>query len=295
MLNGFGMNLFGWQPDFINDAVQHAARRAATRSARSIRSPARSRELVCELTGFDRAGLCNTGSEAVMAAMRIARTVTGRSTVVMFTGSYHGTFDEVLVRAGRKPSCARPGGAGHHAGHVGRTCRVLDYGTPESLEFIRAHADELAAVLVEPVQSRRPDFQPREFLQRAARDHREVRHLPDLRRGHHRLPRAPGRRAGAVRHRAPTSPRYGKVIGGGFPVGVIAGKRAVHGRARRRRLAVRRRLGADRRRHLLRRHLRAPSARARGRARPSLEHLKAAGPGAAGAAQRCAPRRWPTS
>ena len=42
---------------------------------------------------------------------------------------------------------------------------MLDYGTPESLEIIREHADELAAVLVEPVQSRRPDFQPREFLQ----------------------------------------------------------------------------------------------------------------------------------
>ena len=47
-------------------------------------------QLVRELTGFDRAGLCNTGSEAVMAAVRIARTVTGRNTVVVFAGSYHG-------------------------------------------------------------------------------------------------------------------------------------------------------------------------------------------------------------
>src|SRR5205807_8193750 len=41
---------------------------------------------------------------------------------------------------------------------------VLDYGVPESLDWIRAHANELAAVLAEPVQSRHPDLQPREFL-----------------------------------------------------------------------------------------------------------------------------------
>src|SRR5690606_29049917 len=125
---------------------------------------------ICELSGFARAALCNTGSEAVMAAIRIARTVTGRSTVVLFTGSYHGTFDEVLVRAGRnaRGMSAAPGVMQGMFGDV----RVLDYGTPEALAFIRAHADDLAAVLVEPVQSRRPDFQPRDFL-------REVRAITE--------------------------------------------------------------------------------------------------------------------
>ena len=160
-LNGFGMNMFGWQPDFVQEAVrkqlddgyeigpQHPLAAEVT-------------ALICELTGCDRAGLCNTGSEAVMAALRIARTVTGRSTVVVFTGSYHGTFDEVLVRAGKggKGLSAAPGVMSGMFGDI----RVLDYGTPEALAFIRENADDLAAVLAEPVQSRRPDFQPREFL-----------------------------------------------------------------------------------------------------------------------------------
>ena len=124
---------------------------------------------------------------------------------MLFTGSYHGIFDEVLVRAGRK--------AQGHAGRARHACQgmfgdvlVLDYGTPEALEFIRANADDLAAVLVEPVQSRRPDFQPREFL-------REVRAITEksgtclifdeVITG---FRCAPGRRAGAVRH--PRRPRH---------------------------------------------------------------------------------------
>ena len=136
--------------------------------------------------------------------MRIARTVTGRNTIVLFTGSYHGIFDEVLVRAGRKRQ-GHAGRARHHAGMFGDVL-VLDYGTPEALEFIRANADDLAAVLVEPVQSRRPDFQPREFLRevRAITEKSDTCLIFDEVITGFRC--APGRRAGAVRH--PRRPRH---------------------------------------------------------------------------------------
>jgi len=101
---------------------------------------------------------------------------------------------------------------------------VLDYGTPESLQFIREHADDLAAVLVEPVQSRRPDFQPREFL----KDVREVtaKHgacliFDEVITGF----RSHLGGAQAVFGIRADLACYGKVIGGGLPVGVIAGKR----------------------------------------------------------------------
>lgn len=221
-LNGFGMNLFGWTPDFINEAVkkqldlgyeigpQHPLAAEVTK-------------LLCELTGFDRAGLCNTGSEAVMAALRIARTVTGRSTVVLFTGSYHGTFDEVLVRAGRnaKGMSAAPGVMQGMFGDV----RVLDYGTPEALEFIRANAEDLAAVLVEPVQSRRPDFQPKEFLRevRAITEKSDTCLIFDEVITGFRSDLGGAQAVFGIRADLAT---YGKVLGGGLPVGVIAGKRA---------------------------------------------------------------------
>ena len=114
---------------------------------------------------------CNTGSEAVMAAMRVARTVTGRERVVVFDDDYHGQFDEVLVRAERRHGPARAaGGAGHPAESIANMI-VLPYGEPRSLDWIEANGRDIAAVLVEPVQSRHPELRPVEFLQRAARDH----------------------------------------------------------------------------------------------------------------------------
>jgi amino acid adenylation domain-containing protein len=221
VLNGFGMNLFGWSPQFVQEAVRRQIDSGYEIGPQHPLAGEVAR-LVCELTGFDRAGLCNTGSEAVMAALRIARTVTCRNTVVMFSGSYHGTFDEVLVRAGRnhRGIPAAPG----IMPDVFDDCRVLDYGTPEALAFIRENADDLAAVLVEPVQSRRPEFQPREFL-------RELRAITERSgtclifdevitgfRMH------PGGVQAMFDVRADLA-TYGKVIGGGMPIGVVAGKR----------------------------------------------------------------------
>ena len=220
-LNGFGMSLFGWQPDFVLDAV-NAQLAAGYDIGPQHPLAGEVAELVCAATGFDRAALCNTGSEAVMAAVRIARTVTGRDTIVLFSGSYHGTFDEVVVRAGRQQR-AIPGAPGIMRGMFGDV-RVLDYGTEAALAFIREHADELAAVLVEPVQSRRPDFQPVEFL-RALRETTKRSGtcliFDEVITG---FRSAPGGAQELFGVRADLA-TYGKVIGGGMPIGVVAGRR----------------------------------------------------------------------
>ena len=220
-LNGFGMNLFGWQPDFVLEAVRRQLDLGYEIGPQHPLAGEVAR-LVCELTGFDRAGLCNTGSEAVMGTIRIARTVTGRETLVIFSGSYHGIFDEVIVRGTRKLRSvpAAPGILRNTAEHV----LVLDYGTPETLAIIREHAHEIAAVLVEPVQSRRPDFQPREFLHELRALTREGGALlifDEVVTGFRAHPRGAQHVFGVDADLA----SYGKVVGGGFPIGVIAGKR----------------------------------------------------------------------
>ena len=220
-LNGFGMSLFGWQPDFVLDAVRRQLDLGYEIGPQHPLS-GEVAKLVCELTGHERAALCNTGSEAVLGALRIARTVTGRNTVALFTGSYHGIIDEVIVRGTKKLRAvpAAPGILRNTAEHV----MVLDYGTQESLQILRDHAHELAAVLIEPVQSRRADFQPVEFL-------REVRDITTASgtlcifdeivtgfRAH------PGGTQAMFGIKADIA-TYGKVVGGGYPIGVIAGKR----------------------------------------------------------------------
>src|SRR5262249_14491098 len=118
-----------------------------------------------ELTGAERVTFCNTGSEAVVAALRLARTVTGRSKIALFAGSYHGIDDEVLARAQNLNGAA--GAAPATLGipsHKLQDVLVLPYDRADSLTIRERRMPELAAVLVEPVQSSRPEVQPREFL-----------------------------------------------------------------------------------------------------------------------------------
>ena len=221
VLNGFGMNLFGWQPDFLRERLHERIEQGYEIGPQHVLAGEAAR-LFCQIAGTERAAFCNTGSEAVMGTMRIARTVTGRSTIAMFAGAYHGIFDEVIVRGTRslRSVPAAPGIMPEAA----RNILVLEYGTEESLRILRERAHELAAILVEPVQSRRPDFQPVDFL-------RELREITtasgsllifdEVVTGFRAHPRGV---QGVFGIQADLG-SYGKAVGGGFPIGVIAGKR----------------------------------------------------------------------
>ncbi len=221
-LNGFGSNFFGHSPDFIVKAIKDQLERGYELGPQHPLAGTVAQG-ICELTGHDRAALCNTGSEAVMGVMRIARTVTGRSLIAIMSGSYHGIFDEVIVR-GTKTLKSVPASPGILPEAV-KNVIVLDYGTPETLEILRSRAHELAAIMIEPVQSRRPDFQPREFIQalRGICDTGGCALIMDEVITGFRLARG-----GAQEHFGVKADlcSYGKVIGGGQPIGVMAGKRA---------------------------------------------------------------------
>jgi glutamate-1-semialdehyde aminotransferase/acyl carrier protein len=220
-LNGFGMSLFGWQPDFVLDAVREQLDKGYEIGPQHPVA-GEVAQLVCELTGHDRAALCNTGSEAVLGALRVARTITARSTVVLFTGSYHGIVDEVIVR-GTKSLRAVPAAPGILR-NTAENVLVLDYGTPEAMEIIKSRINEIAAVLVEPVQSRRLDFRPVEFLRelrQLTQDNGALLIFDEVVTGFRSNPGGVQAIFGIKADLA----TYGKVVGGGFPIGVIAGKR----------------------------------------------------------------------
>ncbi|SEB08984.1 type I polyketide synthase [Pedobacter hartonius] len=220
-LNGFGSNLLGYQHPALKTAVLDQVEKGYEIGPQHELAGEVSK-LICEFTGFDRAALCNTGSEAVLGAMRIARTVTGRSLIVAFSGSYHGINDEVIIR-GTKKLKSFPAAPGIMP-EVVQNMLILDYGTDESLQIIRERADELAAVLVEPVQSRRPEFQPVAFL-------KEIREITlksetvlifdEVITGF-RAHQGGTQAMFGVKADIGT---YGKVIGGGMPIGAIAGKK----------------------------------------------------------------------
>jgi len=220
-LNGFGSCIFGHQPEFITEALHSQIKQGYEIGPQHPLS-GEVCELLCEFTNHDRAALCNTGSEAVLGAMRIARATTGRSLIVAFSGAYHGINDEAIVRGSKKMKTF-PAAAGVQSEAV-QNMLILEYGTKESLDIIRDRAHELAAVLVEPVQSRRPEFQPVDFLKKV----REVTStagtlliFDEVITGFRMHPGG----AQALFDIKADIATYGKVIGGGMPIGAILGKK----------------------------------------------------------------------
>ena len=217
---GFGSNLLGHGHEITIKAITEQVHKDY---AIGPQSPLAGEvaQLFCELTGNERMAFSNTGSEAVLGCTRLARNATGRDLIVMFNGDYHGILDEVIARGSKKLK-SFPAATGIPATHVGNTL-ILDYGTEETLQIIRERMDEIAGILVEPVQSRMPEFQPGEFL-------RELRKMTA------KEPTAlifdeviTGLRVGfggAQEHFGVKADlaSYGKVVGGGMPIGVVAGK-----------------------------------------------------------------------
>lgn len=223
LLNGFGPIAFGHRPEFLTNAIKEQLDLGFEIGPQTPLA-GEVAELICELTGNERVTFCNTGSEAVMAAMRVARTVTGKKKVVIFAGAYHGTFDEVLIKRLGAAENLRSGAIAPGIPSENLTNMiVLDYDDPASLDLIEQHADEIAAVLVETVQSRHPALQPREFLQRlrALTEARDIALIFDEIvtgfRSH------PGGVQALFGIRADMA-TYGKVLGGGMPIGALAGK-----------------------------------------------------------------------
>lgn len=220
---GFGVYLLGHNPPFVQAALQEELRRG-TPIGPMTELAGKAATLVHELTGVERVAFFNTGTEAVMAAVRIARTVTGRRKIALFSSSYHGHFDGLLAVKDYDGPQGRavPMSPGTPSEMV-QDVYVLDYGTEEALQFIEAHGRELAAVLVEPVQSRRPDLQPKAFLER-------VRELTTVSESAlifdemiigFRIHPGGGQAWFGIRADIVT---YGKIVGGGNPIGVVAGK-----------------------------------------------------------------------
>src|SRR6202166_4930421 len=219
---GFGASIFGHRPPFVVEAVKKQLDLGfEIGPIQPIAGEVA--ELVREFTGMQRVAFTNTGSEAVLAATRVARTVSGRDKIAVFAGAYHGIFDEVLFRpltvnGETRTAASAPGVPASAVSQV----IVLDYGNPQSLDILRARGSEIAAVLVEPVQSRRLDLQPREFLHELRKVTKETGSALVFDEVVTGFRVEPGGAQAYFGVRADLA-TYGKVIGGGISIGAVTG------------------------------------------------------------------------
>lgn len=183
-------------------------------------------KLVCQMTGVEMVRMVNSGTEAVMSALRLARGATGRSKIIKFAGCYHGHSDSMLVKAG---SGALTGGAPDSAGvpkEMAGDTLTADYNNlPSVRALLEANPEEVAAIIVEPVAANMGVVPPQPgFLQglRALCDEFGALLIFDEVITGFRL--APG---GAQQYFGVKADlvTYGKIIGGGMPVGAYGGSR----------------------------------------------------------------------
>lgn len=218
---GFGVTLLGHASDPVKQALRSFEASDLLLGPQSSTAGDVARG-IATLTGVDRVAFATSGTEAVMFAVRAARAKTGRDLIAVFAGSFHGTFDGVLVapRAGGRRGEATTLGRGTPPG-MAQDVVILPY-DETAIPILESYGEQLAAVLVEPVQSRRPGYQPVELLRRlrtltTAQGAALI--FDEIITGFRCHP------AGAAGYFGvhPDLVTYGKVVGGGMPIGVIAG------------------------------------------------------------------------
>ena len=169
---------------------------------------------------------CNTGTEATMYGIRVARAHTAKSGIAVFEGSYHGAHDAVLVQAEDGSPRDRPApvpmGLGIPGGTVGDVL-MLPYRHEAAFDLIRENRDRLAVVLIEPVQGANPTLDCGDFLRKLAATCREagVLLLFDEVVTGFRLAYGGAQEEFGV---TPDLAAYGKALGGGLPIGAVAGR-----------------------------------------------------------------------
>lgn len=218
---GFGSLILGYSPKIVMDAMRNELDRGMQLAPRH-RLVGEVAKLVCDLTGFERACFTVTGTEAVMTAMKFARAYKRKGKIGIFTGCYHGHNDATLVTRIKKDGEGHPIAAGISEATL-KDMVLFDYNDMSSIQKIKDMKDELAAVLIEPVQSRRPEIQPVKFLRelRKVTEENNILLIFDEVITGFRCNTGGAKRLFGIE---PDLATYGKAACNGMPIGIVAGK-----------------------------------------------------------------------
>jgi len=183
-------------------------------------------KLICELVpSVQKVRMTNSGTEACMSAIRLARGFTKRDKIVKFDGCYHGHADSLLVRAGSGAlTFGQPDSAGVPASFTQHTI-VAPYNDVAALEAIfAANPGQIAGVIIEPVPGNAGLYLPQpgylEFLRKITKENDALLIFDEVMTGFRLAP-------GGAQERFRITPdlsTFGKVIGGGLPVGAFGGR-----------------------------------------------------------------------
>ena len=227
-INSWGPMLLGHNNPEIRESVIRACEDGLSFGAATEREVEMAEFICAHVPSVEMVRMVNSGTEAVMSAVRAARGYTGRDKIIKFAGCYHGHSDAMLVKAGSGVMTAGiPDSAGVPAGCTRDTLTAVYNDLDSVRALLEANRGEVAAVIVEPVAANMGVVLPKEgFLQglrSLCTEHGAVLIFDEVITGF-RLGFG-----GAQEHFGVAADlvTYGKIIGAGMPVGAYGGKREI--------------------------------------------------------------------
>lgn len=232
-IGSWGPMILGHNHPAVREAIAEALASGTSFGAPSSREVELA-ELVTQITGAERVRFVNSGTEATMSALRLARGFTGRKYIVKFRGNYHGHADGLLVEAGSglmtnaegALGAAAPSSAGVPEEYAALTL-VSEYNDPAALDaLMRERGSEIAAVIFEPVVGNAGVLIPTPAFLAAlhrVKDSGALLIADEVMTGFRLSPNG----ATGLLGLRPDLTCWGKIIGGGLPVGAYGGRAEV--------------------------------------------------------------------
>ena len=227
-VGSWGPMILGHNSPAVRVAVQEACERGLSFGA-ATELEVQIAEFICEtVPHVEMIRMVNSGTEAVMSALRLARGFTGRDKIVKFAGNYHGHSDCMLVEAGSGVMTAGvPGSAGVPAGCAQDTLTAIYNDLASVHALFEGNPGEIAAVIVEPVAANMGVVLPGtgflEGLRALCDEHGTLLVFDEVICGFRLAYGGAAQRFGVM----PDLVTYGKIIGGGMPVGAFGGRRDI--------------------------------------------------------------------
>lgn len=224
----WGPAILGHAHPKIIRAVQQAAEHG---TSFGIPNPAEvtMAKLICEAApSVQKVRLCNSGTEACMSAIRLARGFTKRDKIIKFDGCYHGHADSLLVKAGSGAlTFGHPDSAGVPADFARHTLTLPFNDRSAVKECFRANRAQIAGVILEPVPGNAGLYLPQpgylDYLRKVTAEHETVLIFDEVMTGF-RLARGGAQERFEIK---PDLSCFGKIIGGGLPVGAFGGRAGI--------------------------------------------------------------------
>ena len=221
----WGPAILGHAPQTVVDAVKSAAEHGTSFGIPNPLEVKMAELIVKAVPAVEKVRMCNSGTEATMSAIRLARGYTERNKVIKFEGCYHGHVDSLLVKAGSGAlTLGQPDSAGVPLEYTSQTI-VLPFNDEDSVKSAFAeHGDDIAGVILEPVPANAGLYLPHdgflEYLRDITSENGALLIFDEVMTGFRLgLSGAQGR-FGIL----PDLSCFGKVIGGGLPVGALGGR-----------------------------------------------------------------------